>query len=176
MKKKFNHITFENPRHTMFFREFLNPFFEVPYAVAVNKTAIFNTEFIGKFNPVQVYAVSEQMTEDSNLIYQIVKPEIFKLTNPMLQMLFAPINMQDGVGDYLVKVHNVRAFVEVQDLSGEIPHQTEQKSLKALHVGGRDGGLEWEDIVEAVELFWVENIILESEVAAYMAASGYNVE
>lgn len=174
MNAKFKNIEFDSVRHTQDFREDANTFFEVPLTSAMNPEAAFNKQFISLFNPVQVYAVGKQMI-DNCLIYQIIKPEIFKLTNPMLQMLFAPINQVDGVGDYLVKVHNVRAYVEVNGEFGEIVKLDKSKSIIPLHVGGRDGALSWEQLVEAVNLYGVENIILDNEILNYKNIHGYEI-
>ena len=134
-------------------------YFTVPLHVALNTSDPFHT-FLASMMPIQAYAVSEDLS-----IFMCVKP-VIKFNRQMFQAMFT-VNQS-------VTVDRVRAYVELQDTTGEIVHPTEQRSLKALHTGGRDGALNWEQLQAAVGQYGLSAIVLDSEVSAYMAANGYN--
>jgi len=168
MEARFDNITFDNPIHNRRFHENSNSygestFFEVPMHVAFNPADLFNIGFISKFLPVQCYAVSENATSDATLVYMITKPAFVTFNGEMFQTMFSPANLS-------VKVHNVRAYIESDTLVPELElvREKEGKFLYSLHKGGRDGALTHDQLAAFVATYTVANIILESEISAFI--------
>lgn len=182
MQERFKNISFEDSKHTTRFQENSNKygetaFFEVPLYVALNKEDPFNSQFISLFNPLQVYAVSENTTPAGELIYMITKPNIVHFNRQMFDMIFSELNIS-------VKAHRVRCFVELTkeealshpDLVLSKPHPDGEKDIYALNKGGRDGCLYHEELAAYVEVFETSGIILYDEIDEFMKVNGYNPE
>ena len=58
---------------------------------------------------------------------------------------------------------------------GYIIHPDGVKSIKALHKAGRER-MTWEALQQAFVDYGANNLILQSELAAFMEANGYNTE